>query len=156
MLGILATGSPGKSQAMHLILSCISRCLLCCLAQSTYVKLDQFSFMCSFIQPFSMIDWAATMVQEESGTGDSVVNQADFIPALRACSLTRRALLSLHMDHQLCSVHHLSMLFLPLCFWKPHPWGPLEIRCFLGQWHSPTGSPSFPVHLFLWLEYVLQ
>ena len=39
--------------------------------------------MCSFIQPFSMIDWAATMVQEVSGTGDPVVNQADFIPALR-------------------------------------------------------------------------
>ena len=37
--------------------------------------------MHSFIQSFSMIYWAATMVQEESGTGDPVVNQADFIPA---------------------------------------------------------------------------
>lgn len=125
---------------MHLILSCISRCLLYCLAQSTYVKLDQFSRMHSFSPSFSMIYWAATTVQEVRHWRSSG-KPGRFYPALRACSLSgRTALLTLHMDHQLCSVHHLPMLFLPLCFWKPHPRGSLEICCFLGQWHSPTGS----------------
>ena len=68
---------------LKLHLSCISRCLLYCLAQSTYMKLDQLSFMCSFTHSFNVIYWAPSMCQEHLGTGDPVAKQADFLPALR-------------------------------------------------------------------------
>lgn len=56
------------------------------------------------------------------------------------------------MDHQLCSVHHLPLLFLPLCF------GNHILKVYLRSVSRPVAQPHrisgllFPMHLFLLLE----